>query len=46
MSPPLRDPRTSNTERVQALDPCLNHYNNERIHTDLPCGKRGRRSAQ
>ena len=30
-----RRPYTSNTERTQALDPWLNHYNNERIHTSI-----------
>ena len=30
-----RRPYTSNTQRTQALDPWLNHYNNERIHTGI-----------
>lgn len=30
-----RRPCTSNTERTQARDPWLNHYNNERIHTGI-----------
>jgi len=28
-------PYTSNTERTHTLDPWLNHYNNERIHTGI-----------
>lgn len=30
-----RRPCISNTERTQALDPWLNYYNNERIHTGI-----------
>ena len=30
-----RRPYTSNTERTHALDPWLNYYNNERIHTGI-----------